>query len=573
MFGGGQVEKKFDVIVLGTGIGGLGCAAALARKGKKVLMIEQGDRPGGCLQPFYPAGGDDPCKLWNLGLQWICGYDPKETRTMPNDYDNLMYLSSWDEDAAGDDSKVAKPTLTQFNLDFQFAHFVDEAKDIDFEFTMASNEKEMKRRMIEFFPEEQKALKRYFGYLEKLQKRVMFIATPKLLPRWLGRILYPVIIFCAFPGMSIRLFPFTSRSVQSVVENMFLDARLKMIIYSNWHFLGMAIDKTPFMFFGVAQNLQQRGVAYPNGGADTMIRPLMKTVTDAGGEVRCKHSVTQLEVSKGKLTGVTGTARTEEGGDQKFSLMAPVVISSAGIPETLALIDKDQRPRPTEKAAQKHQDAPSILALRILYKDGLEPFNLGIATYRYVFGETSHEYDDPTLRGWKPRDITINFPSLYDQSGGSCAGARGEVILETRYEYFEQYAEAYSRGDQLQKGTELYDVYQRISDELVNGMAEYFQRRSGLDIRPHIAQTWLTSPLDVESMVMHKRGSIYGLDINKAKDMALQPRSGVKGLYITGEDVFCQGVTFINGLLTASVVLKEWFLALKIPILKPDDRK
>ena len=46
----------YDVIVIGTGIGGLTAGAELARKGWKVLLCEQGPRPGGCFTSFRRKG-------------------------------------------------------------------------------------------------------------------------------------------------------------------------------------------------------------------------------------------------------------------------------------------------------------------------------------------------------------------------------------------------------------------------------------------------------------------------------------------------------------------------------------
>jgi all-trans-retinol 13,14-reductase len=47
---------NFDVIVIGSGIGGLTTAALLSRAGKKVLLLEQHDQCGGCCHSFTEKG-------------------------------------------------------------------------------------------------------------------------------------------------------------------------------------------------------------------------------------------------------------------------------------------------------------------------------------------------------------------------------------------------------------------------------------------------------------------------------------------------------------------------------------
>lgn len=47
---------------------------------------------------------------------------------------------------------------------------------------------------------------------------------------------------------------------------------------------------------------------------------------------------------------------------------------------------------------------------------------------------------------------------------------------------------------------------------------------------------------------------MFGLDIHKADNPELSPRSGMKNLYFTGEDIFAHGLTPLNGVLTASVI-------------------
>ena len=46
----------YDVAVIGAGLGGLECAYLLAKKGMKVIVLEQNPVIGGCLQTFKRSG-------------------------------------------------------------------------------------------------------------------------------------------------------------------------------------------------------------------------------------------------------------------------------------------------------------------------------------------------------------------------------------------------------------------------------------------------------------------------------------------------------------------------------------
>lgn len=66
-----------DVIVIGSGIGGLTAAATLAKAGKRVLLLEQHDQAGGCCHTFLEKGfefdvGKGVCQGTRLAASALC---------------------------------------------------------------------------------------------------------------------------------------------------------------------------------------------------------------------------------------------------------------------------------------------------------------------------------------------------------------------------------------------------------------------------------------------------------------------------------------------------------------------
>ena len=49
-------HKKYDAIVIGAGMGGLTAAALLARKGRKILLLEKEGQVGGYVVSFKRGG-------------------------------------------------------------------------------------------------------------------------------------------------------------------------------------------------------------------------------------------------------------------------------------------------------------------------------------------------------------------------------------------------------------------------------------------------------------------------------------------------------------------------------------
>ena len=64
-------DTGWDAIVIGSGIGGLTCAAALAKTNRKVLLLERHSVAGGLTQTLDRNGF-----VWNVGMHYLADMGP-----------------------------------------------------------------------------------------------------------------------------------------------------------------------------------------------------------------------------------------------------------------------------------------------------------------------------------------------------------------------------------------------------------------------------------------------------------------------------------------------------------------
>jgi phytoene dehydrogenase-like protein len=61
-----KITQHYDVIIIGGGLGGLTAANKLAKNGRKVLILESHDKPGGLAPGFYRKK-----HIFDVSLAWI----------------------------------------------------------------------------------------------------------------------------------------------------------------------------------------------------------------------------------------------------------------------------------------------------------------------------------------------------------------------------------------------------------------------------------------------------------------------------------------------------------------------
>ncbi|MFU8884925.1 MAG: carotenoid isomerase [Cyanobacteriota bacterium] len=319
----------WDVIVIGSGIGGLVTASQLAAKGAKVLVLERYLIPGGSGGSFKREG-----YTFDVGASMIFGFG--ETG-----HTNLLTR------ALADVGQHCATVPDPAQLEYHLPGGLNVAVDRDYERFIAD--------LSARFPHEAQGIRSFYDTCWQVFN--CLDAMPLLSledPAYLAKVFFKAPLACL--GLA-RWLPV---NVGDVARAHIKDpALLKFIDMECFCWSVMPADLTPMINAGmVFSDRHAGGINYPKGGVGVIAEKLVAGLESHGGAIRYQSRVTQVLIENGQAVGVK-LANGE-------SIHARRVVSNATRWDTFGgLVDQEHTPKSETTWRRRYKPSPSFLSLHL----------------------------------------------------------------------------------------------------------------------------------------------------------------------------------------------------------------
>ena len=508
-----RVDADYDVIVIGSGIGGLCSAALLSQMGKKVLVLEQHYTAGGFTHAYEREGYE-----WDVGVHYIGDMGRKSQGRGLFDYISGGQLK-WAE---------MDPVYDRIILGDEHFDFV-------------AGKENFKNSLKQQFPDDTVAIDQYVDLVTTTTKYMAAVSQTKAMPRPLAKLM---------SLSSKNKFPdYALDSSYNVLKGLTDNEKLIAVLCGQWGDHGCPPKESVFLMHALIAGHYFNGGFYPVGGASKIAETIIPQIQVSGGDVLTYADVQEILVVDDRAIGVEMV--------DGHRLYADYIISNAGVVNTFtkllpeAISDKFGYRDRVQSLATSMSHGGMYIGLRGTADELQLP-----KTNLWIYLDQHHDENVAALRKDPSAPLPlvyVSFPSAKDPNFQRRHPGRSTIEIVIGPCDFEQYRQ-WADKTWGKRGDDYEALKADLSERMLAALYKQLPHLQG-----KIDYSEVSTPLSTNHFCRYKQGEAYGLAHTKARfeQEWLTPKTRVKGLYLTGQDLISCGVVgaLMAGMVTAMSVV------------------
>lgn len=477
------MKKEYDILVIGSGLGGLVSALILAKEGLKVCVLEKNNQYGGNLQTFSRDK-----LIFDTGVHYLGGLSKGQ-----NLHQFFSYLEIMDEleihkmDLDGFDRITFNGDKTEYPHAQGYDNFVSQ--------------------LIQFFPSEKENLERYC-------EGVQYVCNH--FPR------YNVIGKDHYNEEILHL------NTRRFIESITLDKKLQSVLLGSNFLYGGDSENTPFYVHALTVNSCIQSAYKCVKGGSQISKLLIRKLREYGAEVHKHAEVSEMIFNDDEVLMAVKTKNGTEYVAKKF-------ISNIEIRSTLKLINEKRWRKSFLNRVLSWEPVSSCFSVYLVLKSGSIPyFNHNMYHYSSVDQVwNAYRYEK---KNWPEVYMLTSTPSKHNPEFA-------ESLTAISYMDFDE-VKTWSKtvntvADEHERGKE----YEAFKQERANKMIDALEVKIP-GLRKSIKSIYTSSPLSYRDYIGSFEGNMYGYaksSGNPLKTM-VSPKTKIDNLFLTGQSVNMHGI-------------------------------
>lgn len=504
---------KYDAVVVGAGNAGLSASIQLALAGKKTLLIEQHNLPGGCASSFRRGRFEIEPSLHEL-----CDVGPTSN---PGDvreiFDSYGLDVEWNE--VGDCFRIISTYSDGTPMDVTMPSGIDNFID----------------KMEEYVPGSRKSMVDLFDLFQEVLDGIAYITASQ------GHADSNV-LKAKYPNM-LKTGSYPTKKVFKALK---LPQRAQDILSTYWSYLGVDMEHLAFIHYAaMVHKYVSRGAYIPTHTSHEISVKMIERFRELGGEVWFNCRAEEFVFDGDKCCGVKTNLGTIDCETVLANINPDIIYGK--------MMDKKLIPEREKKLSAARNRVFGARMITAYFGLNKTPEELGIKDYSIFMSGTADsakEYKN-ILGGLNTNEYSIFL--CYNIANPKASPEGTSIVSFTTFASPEEW-----------NAVEDED-YVALKNKFAKKFIDTLKKKAGIDIAPYIEEMSVASPMTFARYLNVPEGSVYGYETRDwdgmmARMMMLStdyPIKGLRPIGTAGPRGDGYSAAYICGQLIAKMAIKD----------------